>query len=349
MDLRQQRAVNAAMAAVLTKKREKAAAGRWLTLISMAGLLLAAGGAWATGVVTDQTLCSLALVAAAFPLIVAVLFTLLSFVVGKPFTARASSYFVPKAMRRIDALLGNVREELLKNLSGAVLDVGCADGSSYLKYYAAAGANVTKIVFLEPNAFHHAALLRNVTKTQALGDVEVVVEGRSIFELDVTAATLEARGRRRQRTPLAKKQGSRSRSRSRSSRGRAVDPSAGTGAGFDWVILGNVLCEVPDPVAVVAHIDRLLKPGGKVYFSEHVAHPTGTWARALQDAVNPWWCVVSDGCHCNRPTTWMQQFGHGHGVEGKGKRKVQWDVRQWAVDVNLLAPFVIGVATKPYL
>jgi len=345
------RAVDAAIAAVLKKQRERAAAGRWLRVGGAAAVVLAATWAWANGLATLVAVAAGAVVAV--PLLLVAVVTALSFVVGKPFTARASAFFVPRAMRRIDALLGDVRKELLKDVRGAVLDVGCADGSSYLKYYAAAGADVTKIVFLEPNEFHHAALRRNVAQTSALSHVEVAVVGCFIEDLDVTAAALEARGRRRQRTPPATHGKKRSLSRSRSpSRGRAASSSssstaaAAAAAGFDWIVVGNVLCEVPNPHAVVAHVDRLLKPGGNVYFSEHHAHPDGTWARALQEAVNPWWCVVSDGCNCNRPTTWMQQFGPGKGTRTNGRR---WDVRQWTVDMNILAPFVIGVARKPTL
>jgi len=38
----------------------------------------------------------------------------------------------------------------------------------------------------------------------------------------------------------------------------------------DWIILGNVLCEIPDVDEALRILDRLLKPGGRVYYSEHV-------------------------------------------------------------------------------
>ena len=69
---------------------------------------------------------------------------------------------------------------------------------------------------------------------------------------------------------------------------------------FDAVILGNVLCEVPDPKAAVARCRALLRPGGRVYFCEHVLDQDVPLRRALQRAINPWWSVVSDGCNCNR-------------------------------------------------
>lgn len=71
-------------------------------------------------------------------------------------------------------------------------------------------------------------------------------------------------------------------------------------ASFDTVVLGNVLCEVPDCEKAVADVYRILRPGGAVVFVEHLGEPPGTTLRALQDGVQPVWGVVSDGCHCNR-------------------------------------------------
>ena len=79
-------------------------------------------------------------------------------------------------------------------------------------------------------------------------------------------------------------------------------PDKGT---FDWIVLGNVLCEVPNVPETLKQIHRLLKPGGYVYFSEHVACPRGTWARTWQDIINPLWRHVAGGCNCNRESISM--------------------------------------------
>jgi 2-polyprenyl-3-methyl-5-hydroxy-6-metoxy-1,4-benzoquinol methylase len=71
---------------------------------------------------------------------------------------------------------------------------------------------------------------------------------------------------------------------------------------FDFVILGNVLCEVPDVEATLFHVNRLLKRGGKVYFSEHVSSDSGTLLRYLQYVMSPMWCNLTDGCNINRDT-----------------------------------------------
>ena len=85
------------------------------------------------------------------------------------------------------------------------------------------------------------------------------------------------------------------------------------------------------------HVDRLLRPGGLVYFSEHVGFPRGSWRRALQDAAQPWWGLVSDGCHCNRDTLSTLAAVPG------------WHVTAWAYSPGgppLLGPFLVGLAAK---
>ena len=53
----------------------------------------------------------------------------------------------------------------------------------------------------------------------------------------------------------------------------------------DTVISTLVLCSVDDLPAVLAEIHRVLKPGGRFLFLEHVAAPRGTWLRRFQQCV----------------------------------------------------------------
>jgi SAM-dependent methyltransferase len=73
-------------------------------------------------------------------------------------------------------------------------------------------------------------------------------------------------------------------------------------ASFDAVIASYVLCSVDDPAAVLAEVRRVLVPGGRVVFVEHVGAPDGTLKRAVQRAATPCsvrWC---HGCHLDRDT-----------------------------------------------
>ncbi|KAH9258267.1 hypothetical protein BASA81_003316 [Batrachochytrium salamandrivorans] len=73
-------------------------------------------------------------------------------------------------------------------------------------------------------------------------------------------------------------------------------------AKYDYVIFGNVMCEVPNPEQFLCDVDSVIKPGGKVVFLEHVKKPTGTFGSKLQEWINPFWVRASDGCNCNRNT-----------------------------------------------
>lgn len=71
---------------------------------------------------------------------------------------------------------------------------------------------------------------------------------------------------------------------------------------FDFVVSTIVLCSVPDVDATLAEVRRVLRPGGRLLFLEHVAAPSGTWRRRVQNLVTPCWRAFADGCRLNRDT-----------------------------------------------
>jgi SAM-dependent methyltransferase len=69
---------------------------------------------------------------------------------------------------------------------------------------------------------------------------------------------------------------------------------------FDWVVSTLVLCSVLDPARVMAEVARVLKPGGRLLFLEHIR--ADGKKRYVQDLLQPLWSLVGSGCHPNRPT-----------------------------------------------
>ncbi len=70
---------------------------------------------------------------------------------------------------------------------------------------------------------------------------------------------------------------------------------------FDTAVFTLVLCTVPDPTAALAEAARVLKPGGRLLFVEHVRADDPGLAR-WQDRLESPWRFLADGCHCNRDT-----------------------------------------------
>lgn len=70
---------------------------------------------------------------------------------------------------------------------------------------------------------------------------------------------------------------------------------------FDTAVFTLVLCTVPNPTAALAEAARVLRPGGKLLFLEHVRSQSPRVAR-WQDRLEKPWRFFGDGCHCNRDT-----------------------------------------------
>jgi SAM-dependent methyltransferase len=71
-------------------------------------------------------------------------------------------------------------------------------------------------------------------------------------------------------------------------------------ASFDTVVSTLVLCTVRDPSAALAEIGRVLRPGGRLLFIEHV-RGEGRRGR-VQQRITPLWRVLAGGCHPDRDT-----------------------------------------------
>jgi len=72
-------------------------------------------------------------------------------------------------------------------------------------------------------------------------------------------------------------------------------------ASFDTAVATLVLCTIPHADTALAEVARVLKPGGRLLFIEHVRSQDAGLAR-WQDRLEKPWQFLGDGCHCNRDT-----------------------------------------------
>ncbi len=71
----------------------------------------------------------------------------------------------------------------------------------------------------------------------------------------------------------------------------------------DAVLATVVLCSVRSPERAVTEVCRVLRPGGRFVFFEHVAAPRGSWRRARQRLVAPASRMLDRGCDPSRETS----------------------------------------------
>lgn len=82
----------------------------------------------------------------------------------------------------------------------------------------------------------------------------------------------------------------------------------------DTAVITFVLCTIPDWKSALAETRRVLKPGGKVLFSEHGLAPDEGVAK-WQRRIEPVWKPLAGGCHLTRDTLGLLREG---GFEPEG-------------------------------
>ena len=105
----------------------------------------------------------------------------------------------------------------------------------------------------------------------------------------------------------------------------------------DTVVSTLVLCTVDQPAVVLDEIKRVLRPGGRLLFLEHV-RADAAWLAAWQDRLEKPWKRFAEGCRCNRATAELitaAGFSVQHRSDGT-----------WQPMPAIVRPIVSGSATR---
>ncbi len=107
----------------------------------------------------------------------------------------------------------------------------------------------------------------------------------------------------------------------------------------DTIVSTFVLCTVEAPDLALEEIRRVLRPGGRLLFLEHVRaeSPRLAW---WQDRLHNSWRRFAEGCHCNRATV---ELIRESGLDVGDVREARWRAMP-----PIVKPLVAGVATKTH-
>jgi ubiquinone/menaquinone biosynthesis C-methylase UbiE len=79
----------------------------------------------------------------------------------------------------------------------------------------------------------------------------------------------------------------------------SAETIAAADASFDTIVSTFTLCTIPDAVAALREMRRVLKPDGALLFCEHGLAPDAS-VRRWQRRLTPLWKPLAGGCHLNR-------------------------------------------------
>lgn len=102
----------------------------------------------------------------------------------------------------------------------------------------------------------------------------------------------------------------------------AVDRLPFDDASFDAVVATLVLCSVPDQRRALQEVRRVLRPGGRFVYLEHVAADHKPDRLKWQRRIEPVWKHLAGGCHLTRSTLQVIE-GAGFDVDGNRRESMR--------------------------